>query len=210
MTRAAQRKTKRRATGALVTVTGDPLRPHSGHVVCVARRRSCTSSGMTTNAIPTPVATDDMVYIMSGFRGNALQAVRISEAKGDVTRSGAIAWQYNRDTSYVPSPLLYEDRLYFLKSNDGILSCLNASTGEVIFSRQRLDGIRGVYASPVAAGDRIYITSLNGTTLVLRHGAGFEVLAKNIIDDSFAASPAVVDNEIYLRGEHTLYCIVEE
>jgi outer membrane protein assembly factor BamB len=155
-----------------------------------------------------PVATENMVYITSGFRGNALQAIRLSDANGDISNSDAIAWEYNRDTPYVPSPLLYQGKLYFLKRNDGILTCLDAATGKVIYNRQRLDGIRGVYASPVAAGNRIYITSLNGTTLVIDDGPEFRVLSQNILDDSFAASPAVVDNELYLRGSNALYCIV--
>jgi len=87
--------------------------------------------------------------------------------------------------------------LYFLKSNDGTLACFNATTGEEYFSRQRLKGIGGVYASPVGAGGRIYISSLNGSTQVIKHGTQYEVLAVNTLDDGFSASPVVVDNELY-------------
>ena len=167
-------------------------------------------SGMTLNAIPSPVAADGMVYLTSGFRGNALLAIRLSAAKGDITDTEAIVWSYDRDTPYVPSPLLYGDALYFLKNRNGILSCFNARTGEPFYSQQRLEGIRSVYASPVGARDRVYLAGRDGTTLVIKRGPEFEVLGSNVLDDGFDASPAIVDNEIYLRGRHYLYCIAQD
>ena len=118
--------------------------------------------------------------------------------------------QFDKDTPYVPLPLLYSDTLYFLKHNQGILSCFNVETGEAYYSPQRLDGIEGVYASPVGAQNRVYLTGRNGTTLVIKRGPTFEVLlAENPLDDGFDASPAIVDNEIYLRGRKYLYCIAQ-
>ena len=163
--------------------------------------------GMTANAIPSPVAANGIIYVTSGFRGNALQAIRLADAKGDITNTEAVAWAYDQDTPYVPSPLLYGDTLYFLKHNKAILTCFNAETGEPHYGPQRLEGLRGVYASPVGAADRVYVVDRNGTTLVIKHGAKFEVLATNSLDDNFDASPAIVDSEIYLRGHRYLYCI---
>ncbi len=168
------------------------------------------SSGMTRNVIPTPVTANGIVYVMSGFRGNALQAINLSEAMGKIAGTKALVWTLDRDTPYTPSPLLYDDILYFLKSNDGNLSCFNATTGEEYFSRQRLKGVGGVYASPVGAAGRIYISSLNGTSQVIKHGTQYEVLAINSLEDSFSASPVVVANELYLRGTRYLYCIAEK
>jgi hypothetical protein len=167
------------------------------------------SGGMTMNAIPSPVAANGMVYVTSGFRGNALQAIRLAGARGDITDADAIVWKYDKDTPYVPSPLLYSNTLYFLKHNQGILSCFNVETGEAYYGPQRLDGIEGVYASPVGAQDRVYLTGRNGMTLVIKRGPTFEVLAENPLDDGFDASPAIVDNEIYLRGRKYLYCIAQ-
>ncbi len=167
-------------------------------------------SGVTLNAIPSPVASDGIVFVTSGFRGNVLQAIRIGAAQGDITGSEAIAWELDRDTPYVPSPLLYGDLLYFVKGNKGILSCLNAKTGEAHYGPLRMEGIEGVYASPVGAGDRVYLPSQNGTTLVLRRGPEFEVLARNSLEDGFDASPAVVDKELYLRGRKFLYCVASD
>jgi outer membrane protein assembly factor BamB len=157
-----------------------------------------------------PVAGNGMVYLTSGFRGNALHAIRLAAAKGDITDSEAIVWKHDRDTPYVPSPLLNGEMIYFLKSNNGILSCFNAKTGQEYYSQQRLEGIQGIYASPVGARDRVYFLGRNGVTLVIKHGPQFEVLAQNTLADDFEASPAIVENEMYLRGRKYLYCIAED
>jgi outer membrane protein assembly factor BamB len=166
--------------------------------------------GMTMNAIPSPVASDGIVYVTSGFRGSSLQAIRLAGAKGDITGTPAVIWKYDQDTPYVPSPLLYGDKIYFLKVNNGILSCFNALTGEEHYSRQRLEGIANIFASPVGAKDRVYLTGRDGTTLVIKHSPTFEVLASNKLDDTIDASAALVENEIYLRGRKFLYCIAEK
>lgn len=165
------------------------------------------AGGQTVNVVPSPVSAHGLVYATSGFRGSALKAIRLAGAAGDVTDSDAIAWSHDRDTPYVPSPLVYGDQIYFLKVNSGIVTSLDAESGELRYGPERLPGIDGVYASPVAAADRVYIVGRNGTTVVLRHGEGFEVLAENALDDDFSASPAVVDSEIYLRGHGHLYCL---
>ena len=168
------------------------------------------SRGTTMNAIPSAVHADGIVYVMSGYRGNNLQAIRLADASGDIASTGAIIWQLDRDTPYVPSPLLYDDGLYVIKSNDGILSVFDPLTGEPHYQRQRLQGVPNVFASPVGAAGRVYIVGRDGTTLVIRHGDQYEVLASNTLDDGFDASPAVVDDEIYLRGYRYLYAIAEE
>lgn len=165
--------------------------------------------GMTMNVVPSPVYGNGMVYLMSGFRGNALQAVKVAGAKGDLADSEAVVWTHDRHTSYVPSPLLYGDKLYFLKSNSAILSCLDAGTGEIHYTEKRIEGLDNVYSSIVGAGGRIYVTGREGTTVVLRHGPEYEVLATNTLDDGFDASPAIAGDEIYLRGRTHLYRIGE-
>jgi len=167
-------------------------------------------SGTTLNAIPSPVAAEGMVYVTAGFRGSALYAIRLADAKGDLSNSAAMVWKHGQDTPYVPSPLLYDGKLYFLKVNTGILSCFNAKTGEPHYSRQRLEGIANIYASPVGAADRVYLVGRDGTTIVIENNSSFEVLATNKLDDGIDASPALVDNEIYLRGKKFLYCIAEK
>ncbi len=164
--------------------------------------------GMTRNAIPTPVSEGGIVYLTSGFRGSALLAIQLSAARGDVTGSEAIVWDHDRDTPYVPSPLLYGGILYLLKGNTGILSAFDAVTGERHY-QQRLEGLGNIYASPVGADGRVYITDRKGTTVVVKAGSKPEVLATNSLEDDFDASMAVVGDEIYLRGSR-LYRISSE
>ena len=64
--------------------------------------------GLTANSIPSPVAADGFVYLMSGFRGNILQAISLASATGDISGSDAVVWEFDRDTPYVPSPFLSE------------------------------------------------------------------------------------------------------
>ena len=166
--------------------------------------------GLTANVIPSPVFENGLLYVMSGFRGNALKAIRLEGSKDDITGSDANLWSYDgRNTPYTPSPLLYQGKLYFLKSNDGILSCFNAETGNRHYGPKRLGNIKGIYASPVGANGKVYLVGRDGNAAVLKHGAKFEILAENHLDDYFDASPAIIGQELYLRGHKYLYCIAE-
>jgi len=166
-------------------------------------------SGMTRNVIPSPVSANGMVYLMSGFRGSALLAVNLAKAKGDITDSDAIVWKYNINTPYTPSPLLMDNKLYFLKVNNGYLSCLDAQDGKEYYSNQKLEDVREIFASLVGVKDRIYITGANGIFHVIKQGANFEILSQNQLEDSFHASPVIISNNLYLRGFRYLYCIAE-
>ena len=106
--------------------------------------------------------------------------------------------------------MLYDGTLYFTKSNSGVLSAYDAATGRHLFGPERLPGIRNIYASPVAAAGRLYVTSRDGATAVLEAGDSLSVIAINHLDDEFDASPAVAGGEIYLRGRGFLYCIAAE
>ena len=83
----------------------------------------------------------------------------------------------------------------------------DSKTGEVVYGPQRLEGVKGFYASPVGAAGRVYLAGREGVTLVLKEGPEFEVLAANSLDDGFDPSPAVVGDALYLRGRQHLYCI---
>ena len=169
-----------------------------------------TGPGLTLNFIPSPVYDSGLLYLMGGFRGNELLAIDLAKARGDLEQAGAIVWRLKRDTPYVPSPLLYRGTLYFTKGLRPILSARDARTGEAIFGPLRVSDLGGLYASPVAADGRIYLAGQDGNVVVFRHGPEFDVLATNKLDDGFDASPAVVDNEIYLRGRKFLYRISED
>jgi outer membrane protein assembly factor BamB len=165
--------------------------------------------GMTVNAIPSPVSAEGLLFVTSGFRGNALKAIRLAGARGDLAGTPAEVWSYDRDTPYVPSPLLYDGVLYILKHNTGVLTALDARTGKPLYGPERLAGIEGVYASPVGAAGRVYVVGRNGATAVLKAGPEPTVLAVNRLDDRFDASPAIAGRELYLRGRRHLYALAE-
>src|SRR6185503_11897868 len=99
--------------------------------------------------------------------------------------------------------------IYFYSSNNGILSCLDAKTGKPLIDAERIQGLQGVYASPVAANGRIYLAGRNGTTVVIKSGEKLEVLATNTLSEAFNASPALAGKDLVLRGRENLYCISE-
>lgn len=164
--------------------------------------------GMTTNAIPSPLAADGVAYVVSGYRGAAAVAVPLG-ATGDLNGSGPVAWRYAKGTPYVPSPLLLDGRLYFTQGNTGVLTVLDAKTGKPLSAGERLPGVTQFYASPAAAGGRLYFVDRQGTTVVLKAGDQPEVLATNKLGDPVDASPAVAGKTLFLRGHKYLYAIEE-
>ena len=110
-------------------------------------------------------------------------------------------------TPYVPSPLLYGDNIYVCSVNKGVVSCYEADTGKPHFVKKRLDAIKEIYASPTGASGRVYFVSREGKTQVIKNSGKFEVLATNTLDDEIDASPAIVGDQIFLKGKTHLYCI---
>ena len=165
--------------------------------------------GQESNPIPSPIARDGRVYCMTGFRGYALYAIPL-DAHGDLTDSNRVAWRRNDAAPYVASPLIYDNFLYFTKERRGILSCVDATTGKDVYSNQRLSGISTLYASLTGAAGRVYITGRSGTTLVIKQGPKYEVLAINSLDDGVDASLAIVGRQLFLRGQKHLYCIARD
>jgi outer membrane protein assembly factor BamB len=166
--------------------------------------------GLSGNVVATPVAANGLVHVASSYEKRAMLTIRLDRAKGDITGTDAVVWARDRDTPYVPSLLLAGGELCFLKHYQGILTCVDAATGAPRSGPHRLPAIGNVYASPVASAGRIYVTDQEGTTLVLRReGEGLEVLARNILDDRFAASAAIDGDGLILRGERHLYRLAE-
>ena len=164
--------------------------------------------GMTANAIPSPVVGFGKVFCTSGFRGSALLAIELGRT-GDLTDTDAIKWQVDEATPYVPSPLLYGDKIYVCSVLKGIVSCYEAKTGKPHFVKKRLDAIKEIYASPTGAAGRVYFVSREGKTQVIKNSGKFEILATNTLDDKIDASPAIVGDQIFLKGKTHLYCIAK-
>lgn len=164
--------------------------------------------GQVDNPIPSPIRFEDSVICMTGYRGNSIVSVSL-DAKGDVTDTAKVLWSRDDAAPYVPSATLYKGQLYLTKANQALVTSIDARTGEVIIPQQRLPGVSAVYASPVAAQDRIYFVGRDGTTVVIRHGSELDVIATNPLDDPIDASPVIVGEDLFLRGEQFLYCISE-
>lgn len=168
------------------------------------------STGMTRNVIPSPIYAKGTVYLLSGFRGNAIQAVSLLRASGDISGTNAILWTYDQNTPYTPNAILMDGLLYFLKTNNGYLSCLDAEDGTEYYSNVRVEGIQNIFTSPVGIEDRLYIAGTNGVCCVVKTGKSYELLAQNTLDDQFFASPVILGDQLYLRGVNALYCISKD
>jgi outer membrane protein assembly factor BamB len=131
-----------------------------------------------------------------------LMALRAGKDPGPA--GNRIAWQVSRGIPEVPSPLCYQGRV-FLVRDGGLLQCLEAATGSVLY-QERL-GVGGGYAaSPVAADGRVYLVSQSGTVVVIdARSDALKVLARNAMGEKVAATPALVGDRLYLRTEKHLF-----
>jgi len=167
-------------------------------------------AGLTDNVVSSPVHYKGIVIAGNSYYSQAMVAIRLAGAKGDITGTDRVLWKLNRLTPYVSSPLMYDDTLYFLRHNQNVMSRFDPVTGKPLGEPLRLEGINDfIFSSPVGAAGRIYVTGRDGNTVVLRHDRENATLAVNHLEDSFSASAAVVGRELYLRGERFLYCIAE-
>jgi outer membrane protein assembly factor BamB len=163
-------------------------------------------AGLGSNVIPHPTQHNDTVLVMSGHRDPKLMAVRLGR-EGDLTGSDAILWTHTRGTSYTASPVLHDNKFYSLTDN-GMLSCFNATTGEPYYHQQRLPQPDNFKASPVAAGGNLYLASESGVVTVIKMGEKFEIVATNTLaDQMFVASPVVAEGEMFLRSKTHLFCV---
>ena len=162
--------------------------------------------GLGINTIPSPIAADGLIFVMSGYRNQKLLAVKLGR-DGDLTGTDAIVWTADRGLAYTPSPVLHDGKLYILTDN-GQLSCFDAKTGKAYYQQQRLPKPYNFKASPVGANGKLYLAAEDGDVIVVKMGETFEILATNTLkDQSFISSPAVAGGELFLRGQNTLFCI---
>ena len=163
--------------------------------------------GVESHAIPSPLVGHGLVFLSAGSQAKRAMAVKLG-GNGDLTNTPFIVWEYAKGTAYVPSPILYEDYLY-LMTDRGILTCLDAKTGQVKYEGGRVPVPATFTASPVAFNGMILLTSEDGETFVLKSGPKLEVVRTNSVGEPVYASPAIANGKIYIRGEKNLYCISE-
>lgn len=166
-------------------------------------------AGQTDRPVASAVAGDGLVFVGSGFRGSFLGAFR-PDGAGDIEGSSSVAWTLDRDTPDIASPLLSGGRIYFHKGKSGLLSCVDAATGKPHYTASRIDGINSTYASPIAAGGYVYLTGRSGTTVVIEDADELKIVATNSVGETVDATPAPVDNELFIRGEKHLFCISQQ
>jgi outer membrane protein assembly factor BamB len=158
--------------------------------------------GLDGNAVPTSVMGHGMIYTVTGYPKKNTLAFKLNGATGEVKE----VWSHKKGSAYITSPLLYGDYLY-LSTDKGILTCLDAKTGEVKYENGRPPAPATVYASMVAFDGKILLTNDEGDTYVIKAGPTFEVLGKNTVGESVQASPAIANGAIFIRGSKHLFCI---
>lgn len=167
-----------------------------------------TCSGLTDGAIPMPVVAFGNIYCATNFRGAALLAIRLG-GSGDLTDTDSVVWRLDRATPYVNSPLIYGENIYMIEGTRPMLSAYSAKTGEPIYEKTRVKGLKAIYASPIGVADHIYLVDRQGATIVFKKGDTLDIVATNQLDEGCDASPIVIGDELYLKGTDHLYCIAE-
>lgn len=163
-------------------------------------------AGKAQRPVTSAVAIDDLVIVTSGFRGSYGGAFRLS-GRGDLKGTKDEVWSWEKNTPDLASPLLSGNLLYFHKAKSASLSCVNPLTGEAYYTASKIPGLSTLYASPVAAGGHVFVTGRSGTTAVIKDGKKLEIVSTNSVDEGVDATPALVDDQIFIRGERHLFCI---
>ena len=170
-------------------------------------------TGMSTISIPTPFDRHGLLYIASGYVGDALRpayAIRPGASgdislKGDETSNAHIVWSAKTGAPYNPTPLVYGDHYYTLFDR-GFFTNHDAKTGKEIYGRQRITAdASGFTASPWAYNGKVFAMSEDGDTYVMRAGTTFELLGKNSLSEMTLATPAVAHGSLLIRTASKLY-----
>jgi outer membrane protein assembly factor BamB len=192
-------------TPHLVDAAGKPTVVVTGMKAVIAYdpaggRELWRTKGMEGNAVPSSVSGLGMVFPSTGYPAKHVYALRLDDA------GERLVWQYDKGTAYVPSPILLGDYLYVM-TDRGLLTCLEARTGKVVYEGKRVPKPATFSASPVAFEGKLLLTSEEGETFVIRAGPEHEVLHANPLGEPVYASPAVSGGKIFLRGDHHLFAI---
>lgn len=153
------------------------------------------------SVVPRPIYGNGLIFMSTGFDHAVALAIK-PDGKGDVTDTH-VAWRADKNAPLTPSMLLVDNDLYMVADN-GIVSCLDSKTGEVIWS-ERVS--RQCSASPLYAEGKIYIQDELGVGYVLKAGRKLELLGTNDLKNKSLASYAVSGQHLIIRTQEHLYCI---
>lgn len=139
------------------------------------------------------------------YTKQGIKAIKLG-GEGDINLDHFL-WGHTEDVPYISSPIIYHNQIYMIKTG-GIISCFQAESGKLLY-REKLGGSGMYFASAIAANGRIYIASLKGIVTVFEAGTEPKILAQIDLDDKIMATPAVVDNKLYIRTAGSLYAFGE-
>ena len=131
-------------------------------------------------------------------------AINPADAKGEL-KSNAVKWRFQKNLPYIPAPLLYQNVLYLVKTG-GIVTALDSATGRPLKEGRSPGALGEYFASPVAADDKIYLSSVEGKVSVLKAAGQWEVLGVNDIGEEIHATPALSGGRIFVRTRGSIYC----
>jgi outer membrane protein assembly factor BamB len=190
-----------RYASPIITEVGDKrvvLSP-AGAVLRVSDGKVLLKDGSLSTSECSPVLHDGILYAIPG----GARAVRLAAKGDDAVKLEKIWEKRTAGGRRTPSPVLHNGLLYGV-TTDGILEVLDASTGELVY-QQRL-GIGSVYSSATAAGDYVYLSGTNGTTLVIAAGKEYKEEARNKLE-GFGSCPIFSGSHMFVRTRGHLYCI---
>jgi outer membrane protein assembly factor BamB len=191
----ANGRTELMATGAEMIAAYDPR----------TGKQLWRADGLQNHPIPSAVAGHGLVFFTAGYPRKKVIAVKPG-GDGDISKTDAIVWTYDKGTSYVASPVVHGDYLYTM-TDGGIITCLDAKTGALVYEGAR-PPVAGSYRSSLAAfGDKILQTSEDGDTFIFRAGPKHEILKTNSVGEPVWASLAFAHDTIYIRGEKHLFAV---
>ena len=182
------RRTELIASGAESVVSYDPA----------TGKELWQAEGLVSHAIPTPLVGDDMVFVYAGSHDKRGYAVSLGTNK--------VVWRHDKGTAYVSSGVLYDGSIYLI-TDSGMMTSLDARTGQLKYEGGRLSAPSTFFASPVVFDGKILITSQDGDSYLIAAGPKHELLKTNSIGEPVYASPAISGGRIFIRGERHLFCI---
>jgi outer membrane protein assembly factor BamB len=186
------------ASGAEVVIAYDPA----------TGKELWRANGTQSHPIPSPVTTKGLVFLTAGSSAKVVMAMKPGGSGELKDSKDLLMWRYNKGAAYVPSPIALGDYLYLL-SDAGVMTCIDALTGEVKYEGGRVPVPAKFFASPIAFDDKILLTSEDGDSFVVKAGPVHEVLRTNSVGEPVYASPAVANGAIFIRGEKHLFKIAD-
>ena len=151
---------------------------------------------------------DDLAIVTSSFRGDYGGAFKLS-GRGDLAGTKNVVWSWEDNIPDLASPLLSGKLLYLHKKKSATVSCVDPLTGKAHYTAARIPGLSTLYASPVAANGHVFITGRSGTTVIIKDGKKLEIVGSNSVGEGVDATPALIGDQIFIRGEKHLFCIAK-